>query len=289
MGNCQARPIAKILESLNPTIEVTAIAIVHLLKSEQFSEYQQDLEKADLIVSQLVFDTYPCDFVQTNFLKSTYGSKVVSIVNLYFAGYTPDWFYLRIPERGPLRGPMGDYHNRTVFESWQQGKKAEKASFLLEDCYYNERYLPEVEESLLTLKKREDLVDVAIADFIEKYFRRKRLFFTFNHPTMFLLRQYCKRILKESGIRVQKKWFSFVKDAELLDQFVPLVNPAVALPAGNEVGKHLGVDFKIRPESLVTIGVRKEYTSLEIVKSYYHIYNQLNEQLGLDKIGVEDK
>lgn len=289
VGNCQARPIAKILESLNPAIEVTAMAIVHLLKSDQFPEYKDHFESADLIISQLVFDTYPCEFVRTNFLKSTYGNKVVSIINLYFSGYTPDWFYIRIPGRGPLRGPMGDYHNRTIFESWQQGKDEEQASILLGEARYNERYVPEVEASLNRLKKREELVDVSITGFIEKHFRKKRLFFTFNHPTMFLLRQYCKRILKKSGIPVRKKWLSFAKDRELLNQFVPLVNPAVALPAGSDAGKHVGVSFQISQDNLVTIGKKKEYTSLEIVKSYYQIYNQLNEQLDLEQFGLKDK
>jgi len=146
VGNCQARPLAKLLESLNPRITVTTTAIVHLLKNEQWDEYRQAFEEADLIVSQLVFDTYPCEFVRTNYLKECYGEKVVSIVNLYFTGYTPDWFYIRIPGKGTLRGPMGDYHNRTIMKSWREGVSVHVAASRLRDPEYNQRYLPEIQK-----------------------------------------------------------------------------------------------------------------------------------------------
>lgn len=289
VGNCQARPIAKILESLNQAIEVTAVAIVHLLKSEQFSEYKRHFEEADIIISQLVFDTYHCDFVKTNFLKSTYGNKVVAIVNLYFSGYTPDWFYIRIPGVGPLRGPMGDYHNRTVIECWQQGKDEQTVASLLGNKAFNERYVPEIESSLSNLKEREKLVDVPITDFIEKNFRKGRLFFTFNHPTMMLMREYCVRILKMKSVKIKRKWFSFTYEKESLNQFVPLVNPAVGLPSGGNLKKHLGVSFSVARESLVTIGAAKKYSNLEIVQSYYQIYDQLDDQLSLKKYGLAQK
>lgn len=284
VGNCQARPLAKILESLNPKVKVTATAIVHLLKSEQFAEYQQAFEEADLIVSQLVKDNYPCEFVRTNFLKQRYGDKVLSIVNLYFTGYTPDWFYIRLPERGPLRGPMGDYHNRTILRSWQQGEPEELAAQRLEDPEYNRRYLSELESSFDQLKDRERMVDVKVSDVIETNFKKSRMFFTFNHPNMFLLRKYAERILKRAGVRRKRRWFP-PHDRELLNQFIPLANPAMDLPLGN-MTKHRGVAFEMNQNDLVTIGRRKEYSSHEIVNEFYRIYHYLGDELGLRDLKV---
>lgn len=286
VGNCQARPLAEVLENLNPAIEVTAIAIVHLLKSEQFTEYQEAFKEADLIISQLVLDTYPCEFVRTNFLKSTYGDRVISIVNLYYTGYTPDWFYIRIPNVGPLRGPMGDYHNRTIFESWQDNEKVSVAAERLRSRKYNKKYLPEIENSLQILREREKLVDVLITDLIQEKFKNKRLFFTFNHPTMFLLAEYASRVLIKYGIEITRELCSLdVK--ERLNQFIPLINPAVDLPSGAFEDKHVGVDFNIEEKNLVTItiGKKKCYDTNEIVGHFYAIYNQLGDQLALRDFG----
>ncbi|SDX63562.1 WcbI family polysaccharide biosynthesis putative acetyltransferase [Marinobacter mobilis] len=284
VGNCQARPLAKIIESLNRSVEVTAIAIVHLLKSEQFDEYRSHFEAADLIVSQLVMDSYPCEFVRTSFLNSLYGEKVLSIVNLYFTGYTPDWFYIRIPERGPLRGPMGDYHNRTVLGAWQEGISVEEAARRLEDPEFNRRYLPEIQASFNQLRERESKVDVKVSDLIEKNFKKSRMFFTFNHPNMFLIRKYAERILKQAKIGRKSTWFR-PKDRELLNQFVPLANPAMGLPAGS-LSSHKGVKCSIDDQNLVTIGRRKEYSSQEIVAEFYRIYERLGDELDLRELRV---
>lgn len=285
VGNCQARPLAKLLKSLNPRISVTTTAIVHLLKNEQAAQYRPAFEEADLIVSQLVFDTYPCEFVRTNFLKERYGEKVISIVNLYFTGYTPDWFYIRIPGKGTLRGPMGDYHNRTILTSWQEGLSVHGAASRLRDPEYNQRYLAEVEKSLDQLRQRESLVDIKVVDIIEENFRKSRLFFTFNHPNMFLLREYAKRILQRAGIDAKRPRF-VLRDRELLGQFIPLVNPAVELPAGKQT-RHKGLAAEICPNKLVINRKKKKYTSEQMVKCFYSIYDELGEDLGLREIQVK--
>jgi len=279
VGNCQARPLAKILESLNPKINVTAMAIVHLLKDEQFEEYRPAFEEADLIVSQLVFDAYPCEFVRTNFLIERYGSKVISIVNLYFSGYTPDWFYIRIPGKGPLKGPMGDYHNRTILEAWCSGEAAEIACSKLTDKKHNQKYVPQIERSFNELLNREKDVDVPITDAILSRYRKERLFFTFNHPSMVLIREYAKRILRQAGISHKRSLFK-VKDRELLNQFIPLANPATGLPVGEEV-KHKGVDFVFDEWNLIKIGRKKYYDSRAMVDDFYSIYEKYGDALNL--------
>jgi hypothetical protein len=282
VGNCQARPIAKILEALNPKIEVTATAIVHLLKQRQFEEYKEYFQEADLIVSQLVNDAYPCKFVRTNFLKAHYGTKVISIVNLFYSGYTPDWFYIRIPGEGPLRGPMGDYHNRTIFESWQQGESEETAVQLLNDVSFNQRYRFEVQRSLKELHEREKVVDVRISDVIHSKMKRQRLFYTFNHPAMNLIESYSRRVLQYADIK-RRPSLIFRKQPEMLDQFIPLVNPAINLPNG-KYHQHRGVDYAYDPEKRIIIGRQKSYDSKTIVNHFYTIYNKFGEVLDLKSL-----
>ena len=285
VGNCQARPLAKILESLNPKINVTAMAIVHLLKDKQFEEYRPAFDEADLIVSQLVFDAYPCEFVRTNFLIKHYGSKVISIVNLYFSGYTPDWFCPRIPGVGVLKGPMGDYHNRTILEAWCSGEAAEIACSKLTDKKHNQKYVLQIERSFNELLDREKDVDVPITDAILSRYRKERLFFTFNHPSMVLIREYAERILGQAGISNKRSLRSLfkVKDRELLNQLIPLANPANGLPAGQEV-KHKGVDFVFDEDHIVKTGRKKYYDSRAIVEKFYLIYEKYGDELNLTSL-----
>ena len=276
VGNCQARPLATAFEKLGDSVEVTAIAIVHLLKSEQFYQYHQHFEQADIIVSQRVANNYPCEFVQTDFLKNKYGSKVVVIVNLYFSGYNPDWCYLRIPEKGPLRGPMGDYHNKTILKSWKKGFDVEQASELLLDYHNNMTYSIVKDQSLAELSTREVNTDIRITDFIQKNMFQERLFFTFNHPSASLLVEYAKRILRYKCINYNEHLIDF-GGAEPLSQFIPLVNPASGLPNGLTTSPH-GMSFEVREDN-VYLKSKKIYNLSELIESFYFVYDSFSSQI----------
>lgn len=276
VGNCQARPLAAAFEKLSDNVEVTTIAIVHLLKSEQFHQYCQYFEQADVIVSQRVANNYPCDFVQTDFLKAKYGSKVVVIVNLYFSGYNPDWCYIRMLGKGPLRGPMGDYHNKTILDSWKKGLNSEQASVLMLDFNNNIPYSNEREQSLIELSSREANVDIKITDFIQKNMFQERLFFTFNHPSASLVVEYAKRILRYNCIKYNEALID-LGGAEPLSQFIPLVNPATTLPNGSTTSPH-GMSFEVGQDN-VYLKSKKIYTPLELVESFYLIYDNFSSEI----------
>jgi len=278
VGNCQARPLATILPILNSRIEVIDVAIVHLLKSDQHKDYQPSFESSDLIIAQLVNNTYPCDFVRTSFLKEYYGSKVISIVNLYFTGYTPDWFYMRIPGKGPLKGPMGDYQNRTIFEAWKRGLSAEKAAFLLQDKEYNQQFRSSSENSLLALTEREFGADVIISDFIQENCHLSRLFFTFNHPSMRLIIEYSRRIIKFIDLYAGNS--SNISFPEMLNKFSPRVNPSFSLFSQENL-HHKGVDYEISEDNSIALRYPREYDSLQISTSFFKVYDVMKEKYNL--------
>lgn len=270
VGNCQARPLAMAFEKLSDKVVVTTIAIVHLLQSEQFEEYREDFENADFIIAQLVADNYHCDFVRTNFLKERYGNKVISIINLYFTGYTPDWFYIRIPGQGPLRGPMGDYHNKTILESWKRGLPVDEAKKLLLDVSYNARYLNEKDQSLFELSVREAKADVKIVDYITREMMNSRLFFVFNHPSANLLVAYAKRILSKIYIDFSDLIIDF-DGKEPLSIFSPLVNP-VADFIESDSYYSFGVDIDIKDGTIV-MGPSVRYCPKNLVAKFYDVYD----------------
>lgn len=122
VANCQARPIAFLFENALDGVEVVTVAIVHLLKDEQACEYESYFKNADFIVTQKIADNYPCQFIRTSELRKQYSQKIIEIPNLFYSGYNPELRYYRIPGKGTLNGPLGDYHNELLFEAWSQGR-----------------------------------------------------------------------------------------------------------------------------------------------------------------------
>lgn len=284
VGNCQARPLKDIIESISSTVKVISTPIVHLLKDEDEHSVTADLERADLIITQLIADNYPCHFIQTNTLRNKYPAKVLTILNLFYSGYTPDWMYVRVPGKGTLRGPMGDYHNSTIIESWLNKRSIPETAELLFDKEYNfKQYNTAVIASMNELASREQHVDIKIVDFITHNLTKKRLFFTFNHPCLTLLIEYANRILDKIEIKPDREQ-SLSGMTEPLNQFIPPLNsgvdfdfPIVREFKGQEVRSISGNDIKTAGEKI--------YSPEEIVSLYFSIYAQ-NEMIIRDKYGA---
>ncbi|WP_201616732.1 WcbI family polysaccharide biosynthesis putative acetyltransferase [Psychrobacter immobilis] len=201
VGNCQARPIASVLEKMSDEINITKVAIVHLLKSEEEAEYRKSYQEADYIVAQLVAPNYPCVFVTTEYLKKNYGNKVITIVNLFSKVQHPDWLYIRDSQRIHLLGPLEEYHNATIIKCWAFNKTIADTKLILNHSLFNEyEYSKERENSLEQLKLKEISADVKICDFIDS-----DMFWTFNHPKSILLIEYANRIFKRLSYEKPKE------------------------------------------------------------------------------------
>lgn len=240
---------------MSDEIEVTKVAIVHLLSSDQEAEYKPFFEEADYIIAQLVASNYPCEFVRTDLLEQSYGHKLVKIVNLFCYADTP---YLRnLPKS--LRGaepPFGDYHFPSVYECWENGKDINTAVLELNKQSNN---VTKQAESYEELAAREKLADVAIVDYIKN--AKHRLFHTFNHPRNDLLLEYTKRIFKHLNLEEQP--IDKKQEGAFLGQFVPFIksgeNPE------HKLVKDKKVEFK---------------TTQELVKEFYGFYEKNMDKQG---------
>jgi len=206
-------------------------------------------------------------------LKEKYEGKVTTIVNLFFNGYTPDWMYIRIPGKGTLKGPMADYHNKTIVESWRKGLTHSEAGEFLFDVEYNaDKYGGSVRESLFELKSREENADVIISDYISLKMLNKRLFFTFNHPSLELLQEYCKRILEVLLLEA-----NMIKtlNKEPLNSLVPILNCGVGfnLPFDKD---YKGLEVQIADDNIL-LGKRKRYDPIDMISVFYQIYSANSE------------
>ena len=271
VGNCQARPIATLLEKMSDNVEVSNIAIVHLLKPEQECEHKTFFKNADYIITQSIADNYPCEFIRTSLLKDQYGEKVITIINLFYLGYTPDWLYIRIPGKGTLKGPMGDYHNQTIVESWLAGKSVDEASSLvLNKAYNKDKYSAFSKSSLVELRKREVNVDVRLSDYIDENMLSKRLFFTFNHPCISLLVEYVSRMLLFLNLCINDDKSFIPKEA--LNQLIPVLDVGLEFEFKHEQ-LYKGLEIISLDASEVVIGKSQQYDLKELVMLFYKVYD----------------
>lgn len=223
VGNCQARPISNLLEKSCNNLHIIQTVVAHLVSKNESKNILQYFHETDFIVSQYISDDYKVDSLTTNFLRSSFSNKLILIPNLYFKGYTPDLTYLRL-KSGTLSGPLGDYHSLIIYESWKSGKSiAEACASYLADEIWEEKYKYTASESLLELRKREKELHIEITDVIASYLRDKRLFYTFNHPSLFLLKKLVEKILILINCN-DKNNLNIERIKEPLDQFVVPVN-----------------------------------------------------------------
>jgi hypothetical protein len=281
VGNCQARPISKIITTLCSKIEITTVGIVHLLKNEEKAIYDQAFRTSDFIFAQRVANNYPCTFVRTEALKDEYGNKVIVWPNIYYRGYNPELIYLRISNLNPFRGPMGDYHIRSFLDGWKNGLSIEDTISLHNNIDYNrENYGNIPEASLTELREREEDCDIKISKYIEERIWKHRLFFTFNHPTIELLLQAGNALINYAGIHSER--VNYTDNWEPLGQFQLPLNPWVENEYGldfDEVNVWKGIKVIGIDRYHVTTGKTHQFHDKEIVDIFFQIYSANKDML----------
>ncbi|WP_432697900.1 WcbI family polysaccharide biosynthesis putative acetyltransferase [Marinobacterium sp. YM272] len=223
IGNCQSGVIEKILKEKSDRFKVDLVIRAHKYKSHDPKVYDV-MEDADYIITQNISEKI--HGIGTNTISDKFPGKVVKILNLFFTGYHPDWCYIPRVKGVRCQSPIGDYHNRTVLDSYINGDDEEETIRKYRDYEYNsKKYIGVAEDSLIELKNRERHVDVKMTDIIEKDFLKgKCRFYTFNHPYSDLLEIQVNRILELLGLSFKSV---DLKDGAL-DGTIMRVNPCVS-------------------------------------------------------------
>ena len=275
VANCQARPIAFLFENALDGVEVVTVAIVHLLKDEQACEYESYFKNADFIVTQKIADNYPCQFIRTSELRKQYSQKIIEIPNLFYSGYNPELRYYRIPGKGTLNGPLGDYHNELLFEAWSQGRSvADTKDIASDEGIWVEKYSHIPEQSLLELSKREFELDVEITDFLSLNISKERLFYTFNHPSLKVLAELVKRIAVLISRRL-KASFNIKAVDEPLNQFYIPINPHAASIIGFDLNKNTVSNCRgLKKNEQGKYTIRGFYSTTELIEEFFISYDE---------------
>lgn len=220
IGNCQSTPLADLLHSKSSQVYVSHFVTVHNYRFNK-SIYKV-LDDCDYIITQNISKKFAG--INTHLLSKLYPDKLIKILNLYYKGFHPDWCDPKV-NGIRLRGPIANYHNQTILDSYIEGVAVEKACERYLSLDYNERYSRVAQESWAELKKREELVDIKMTDYLAQVIPVEACFNTFNHPKIKVLNEEAKRILDFIGVNIEKYSYSGAN----LDDVVQRVNPICSL------------------------------------------------------------
>jgi hypothetical protein len=185
IANCQVQPYAAKFSALSD-IEKVVVVPIHLQGRPMFESAKVEMMKlvesdADLRILTFNLDDSRGE-ISTSFLKERC-EHVKTFTNIFFDGLQPDCTYLAdIGKRVP--SPIGDYHSKIVVHSFVKGLSVSTCIDLFNlETYRRVGYLDRYGESMTELRRRDEKLDIPLADSLDSCFRKTHSLFTFNHPT----------------------------------------------------------------------------------------------------------
>ena len=121
--------------------------------------------------------------LETTELKALLGDRLATMTNLFFGGLHPDITYLgamgaRIP------AVMGDYHSRLALFGYVTGRgKADTMALFAPQALQRAGYMDIFGESAAELRRRDEGLDLRLAEPFLAMTREVHSMFTVNHPT----------------------------------------------------------------------------------------------------------
>ena len=205
-GNCQASALMCMFRAGTPSTDFQfAVELCHApeMSKERFT---RSIQEADVIVTQPISDGYGGnDYSNTAYvLEHARHKKVIIFNSCYLDFYYPDLCY----QSGTIANAPVPYHYQRMIDHYKAGKPPEA---YISDVVENETLISKEDllekgrRSIDALRKRDEdmrakygagdnVVFVRIADFVERNYRDRLLFYSMNHPTKHLFQFICDQI-----------------------------------------------------------------------------------------------
>jgi hypothetical protein len=208
-GNCQVRPLSKILQcstEFSLIYQEVFVAPLHLISQDEVDRFAKTIGNLDLFIHQPVSARL---FQGTRLLGTERlltcvrdSARVISFPVAYFTGYNPEAVYLRDKNGNAVVDGFCAYHDLNILKAYHHGMTwRECVSHIQKSAIYTSELLEtNLADSLGRLRERERVTDVTISAFIEKNWREQRLFFNFNHCSNSLLLHEANQILHLLGL-----------------------------------------------------------------------------------------
>ncbi|MFZ4686943.1 MAG: WcbI family polysaccharide biosynthesis putative acetyltransferase [Hyphomonadaceae bacterium] len=274
-GNCQAQPLAAMLQRGLPAALVSTLAPNYQMTDADEAEAMACFEQADVIATQLVGDNFPVPWVRSTEIRRRFPHKAVVWPNIYFDGYFPDVQYVYLPGWGKLSSPLEDYHFGLCINAFNEGLSVAQTTVKFDIAHLSQAFPRPFENSILELQSREAACDVSISEFLAPIVAERRCFFTPNHPYRFVVAELAARIARATGTSLRPE---DVRDAALeLDRIRIPPHPGIRdgfgirFPAGDH---YAGVDIIDVTGQQVLTGAPKAYDLPALVESFFRIYER---------------
>ena len=292
IGNCQMVPIGNNIMSTPEITEKYTLfqgRSVHMITEQQVKDLHNHIALCDILVCTHVNEGYRNGIgVDTNHLISLAkkSEKIIIVPTIYWEGQTPELFYMKNFD-GSNNAEIFDYHNKIIFLSYLRGYSIEKTvSELLdgEKVSFNTKLIENTNNRLIKREKdikqkyecfmESEIVNIEFSDFIIRNYTSSRLFWTFNHPSAFLLNYVSELIINSI---VDNSTTNMISE-ELLDvSFFPLLKGVyTALKCNFEDNRH----FRVR---------KKYYSPFDIVNLYFEFYHKNSNLVTHNQKGIMER
>jgi hypothetical protein len=269
VGNCQARPVSHIL-GVRTEAQMLEPIVLHLATAAEENRHGAILESADLILAQYTASLFKPKHLASESIFNKHPQKTLVWTNLFYSGQQPFLRYLTSPEHGRILGPLDTYHDLRILRRWALLRgRSDVHEFNDADVLERAR-----RASLDEIRQRESNCAVGVADLIESHRDQRRLFFTFNHPSLWLLEQTCKRICAAAEL-------PYNETPEINQE--PLARVVVSSTWQDWPGCELplrGIAVSYAPDSKILLGQPRPYVAYELeaefIKTYDHMSNVLD-------------
>lgn len=271
LGNCQTHSISKRLNSalsFSDEYEYRYLPPVHTIDIKKDIHLLDILKKTDLLIYQPVLDEkrfgpFTSDNIKKIIRKDTI---VICIPSMYYGGYFPT-----IESIEGINATLRGVHDFVIAACYLASKTIGETIELL-----TKNFILDLEtirlfhhNSINSLRQREKQynVDIEISSYISENFQDRRLFHTFNHPSIDMVKFICSEILEKLGIED-----TCTDDEDILD--------FIKAPIYNSVYDALGLSFK-------NVEMERDSKEIELsfmVKNDFEIYKKSSQPLILNKL-----
>lgn len=197
-GNCQVEVISEYLKKkFSNELEINYIANYKKIWANEKLPIEI-IKNADIFIYHPIngHGEYDTDYLKSQLVKKK--CKCISFAYLYFLGYFPD--LVLMPSSKSFT-----YGSKTLNQFIINRDSLDKIINKLVDInLFSKQFVFEkYNHTIGELRKREQKTDIKLADFIERNFRKHRLFLSVNHPSNLLFIELLKGILAKIGLKVK--------------------------------------------------------------------------------------
>lgn len=279
-GNCQARAIAAILQT-SGNFDVLPPIILHLATSDQASRHYRQLSEADVVFAQYTAPQFQPSHLSSQCLKENHPTKTFVWPNVFYAGQQPYLRYLNHPVLRRLGGPLDAVHDLRLLFQWQAARGLGHYPEELSSPTWAKAVH---EDSLDMLYNRENQCDIrGIAEVVANYHDKRRLFFTFNHPCLFLLEEVARRMLRAIGVSPEHR---ICIRPEPLGEIVP---PSTWFDFTADDHTLWGVNVELESGGLITSTTRRPYSVDALQAAAFRCYDHMSEALLSGKVSASPR